>query len=109
MSIRPIDFQIMIPKSQEVQKIKQNEIDNHKTNAQINIQKESEHQSELLKQVNETDKPFESKIHVNEENQKQGSKRDRKKKKSNKENDEEKGGFESTAYRDSFSKIDVRI
>ena len=41
MSIRSVDFQVLIPKAPEVQKLKHMEMENYKINQQINIMQDS--------------------------------------------------------------------
>jgi hypothetical protein len=62
MPIRSIDYQIMIPKTTEVQKIKHAEMQNPDNNNNINMHKQQEQNERSLKKVNETKKAYESKI-----------------------------------------------
>ena len=96
MPIRSIDYQIMIPKASEVQKIKHIELMNPQNNNAINIKKEQEDNAKNLKKVNETKKAFEGKI-----------KRDTPKKQQQrgKEDDEE----EKKKQKDKRQSIDIRI
>lgn len=62
MPIRSIDFQTIIPKAPEVQKLKHMEEINPQNNNAINIHKQQEQNSKELKKVNETKKTFDGKI-----------------------------------------------
>ena len=96
MPIRSIDYQTMIPKVSEVQKIRHAEMQNPQTNSAINLQKEQEQNARNLKRVNETKKAFEGKI-----------KRDNPKKQqqSSKDQDEEN----KKKQKDKKQSIDIRI
>ena len=107
MSIRSIDFQILIPKAQEVQKIKHTEIENQKANAQISIQKDIENQNKSLKQVNKSDKLHESRIYKDGQRQKsKGNHRGGSNKKQSKEDKNESSKIPNGKI---VSKIDIRI
>ena len=107
MTIRSVSFQILIPKAQEVQKIKHSQIENQKTNAQINAQKEAESYTKSLRQVNKSDKLHESRIGKDDEREKtkDGNRKKRHNKKSSKNKDENK----KQLNRRSGSRIDIRI
>lgn len=107
MSIRSIDFQILIPKSQEVQKIKHTEVENQKTNAQINIQKDAENENKSLKQVNKSDKLHELTIY--RDGQKQKSKENNKGRKNKKQSKEDKNESNKIPNTKRASRIDIRI
>lgn len=62
MGIRSIDYQTIIPKAPEVQKIKHNEAQNPANNQNINMHKQQEQNQSNLQKVNETKKPYEGKI-----------------------------------------------
>lgn len=62
MSIKSIDFQILIPKTPEIHKIRQSEINSEKNTAQAAIIKSNEIQNKALKQVNKSHKPYKTKI-----------------------------------------------
>lgn len=62
MPIRSIDYQTIIPKAPEVQKIKHAETQNQQNNSAINMHKQQEQNERNLKKVNETKKAFEGKI-----------------------------------------------
>ena len=83
MSIRSVDFQTMIPKTPEVQRIKHAEMENEKINAQINIQKDAEKHNQSLKQVNKSDKLHESRINKDDKKQKSKKNDDNKKDENN--------------------------
>lgn len=70
MSIRSIDFQTIIPKSPEVQKIKNIEHESARNNLNINIHKSQEQNDRKLKQVNENEKTYKSKIDRDKEREK---------------------------------------
>lgn len=77
MPIRSIDYQTIIPKATEVQKIKHAESQNPQNNNAINIKKEQEQNEKNLRKVNETKKAFEGKIkRDNPKKQQQNSKDD---------------------------------
>lgn len=62
MSIKPLDLQVMIPKTPELSKIhseENNKVIVNQQNAVTSFQHQTEHQ---LKQVNSTDKAYEGKI-----------------------------------------------
>lgn len=110
MSIRSIDFQTLIPKTPEVQRIKHAEIENEKINAQINIQKDVEKHNKSLKKVNKSDKLYESRI--NKDAQRQKSKRNNDNKKnehSRKQKNENNDEINQNIKREWVSKIDIRI
>lgn len=62
MPIRSIDFQILIPKTPEIHKIKHIENENQKINQQINVIEDSNKKNNELKQVNKTDKTYKARI-----------------------------------------------
>ena len=62
MPIRSIDFQTIIPKAPEVQKIKHMEEHNPQNNNLINMHKQQEQNEKELKKVNAAKKAFEGKI-----------------------------------------------
>lgn len=97
MPIRSIDYQVMIPKTSEVQKIKHAEMQNPQNNDNINIHKQQEQNERNLKKVNETKKAFESKI-----------KRDQQKKQQNNSNQEEEQKNNKNKKKDRQT-IDIRI
>lgn len=110
MSIRSVDFQTLIPKTPEVQKIKHSEIENEKINAQISIQKDAEKYNKSLKQVNKSDKLYESKI--NKDTNKQKSKRNNDNKNnghSTKQKNQDNDENSQNKNRKLVSKIDIRI
>lgn len=106
MSIKPIDFQMLIPKTPEIHKTKQLEIDNEKNNAHIINQKNIENQNKALKQVNKSDKLYKSRI-SKEDQQKNSKEHDNNSSKKNKKKD--KGKKELINSIERSSKIDIRI
>lgn len=110
MSIRSVDFQTMIPKTPEVQRIKHAEMENEKINAQINIQKDAEKHNQSLKQVNKSDKLHESRINKDDKKQKSKKNDDNKKDEHNrKENKKANGEKNTNINKELVSKIDIRI
>ncbi|MDF2893018.1 MAG: hypothetical protein K0R80_3385 [Clostridia bacterium] len=95
MPIRSIDYQTMIPKAPEVQKIKHAEMQNPQNNNAINMHKEQQQNEKNLKKVNETKKAFEGKI-----------KRDNPKKQQQDSKDQEE---ENKKKHDKKQSIDIRI
>lgn len=73
MSIRSIDFQILIPKTTEIHKIKHIENENPKINQQINVLQESNKKNKELKQVNKTDRAYKSRVDKDGKNSNSGS------------------------------------
>ncbi|MGE4282178.1 MAG: hypothetical protein AB7G87_00505 [Clostridia bacterium] len=109
MTIKPIDFQISIPKTSEVSKI-QNENNQrsniHHQQASFAMQQQAEQD---LKKVNAADKPFEGKIREKEkEEQKSKNKKkfQHKRQDESSENDKPK---EVRADLDKGSVIDIQI
>lgn len=96
MPIRSIDYQTLIPKASEVQKIKHAELQNPQNNNAINMQKQQEQNERQLKKVNETKKAFEGKI-----------KRDNPKKQNNGGNQEDEQ--EKKDKKEKKQSIDIRI
>ena len=110
MSIRSVDFQTMIPKTPEVQRIKHAEIENEKINAQINIQKDAEKYNQSLKQVNKSDRLHESRVDKDGKKQKSKKNDDNKKDEhSRKENKKANGEKNTNTNKELVSKIDIRI
>lgn len=62
MSIRSIDYQTIIPKAPEVQKIKHAESQNPQNNSAINMHKQQEQNQKDLKRVNDVKKTYDGKI-----------------------------------------------
>ncbi len=110
MSIRSIDFKILIPKTAEVQKIKHLQTENEKINAQINIKKDAQNQYKSLKKINKSDKLHE--FRINKDEKKQNDKGNSKNKEKNKEKQKsniDKNENNSIKNRLVTSKIDIRI
>ncbi|WHH58964.1 hypothetical protein [Petroclostridium sp. X23] len=109
MTIKPIDFQMTIPKTPEISKI-QNE-DNQRSNLQhhqasLGMQQQAEHD---LKKVNSTDKAFEGKIREKQKEQRSG--RNKKQSSNNEKNahaDEKNKKGECTDS-DKGTRIDIQI
>ncbi|HYE12590.1 MAG TPA: hypothetical protein VEF53_20680 [Patescibacteria group bacterium] len=95
MPIRSIDYQTMIPKAPEVQKIKHAEMQNPQNNNAINMHQEQQQNERNLKKVNETKKAFEGKI-----------KRDNPKKQQQNSKDQEE---ENEKQHNKKKSIDIRI
>lgn len=100
MPIRSIDLQTMIPKTQEVQKIKSSELEVPKNNIDINIHKDQQQNQQKLQQVKKKEKVYEAKI--NKDQQKKKNQEQNK----DKNNDHEK---EDEASENTRKKIDIRI
>lgn len=96
MPIRSIDYQTLIPKASEVQKIKHAELLNPHNHDAINMQKQKEQNDKQLKKVNETKKAFEGKI-----------KRDNPQKQNNKGSQEDEQ--EKKDRKEKKQSIDIRI
>lgn len=62
MSIRSIDFQILIPKAPEIQKMRHVENENQKINQHINIIEDSNKKTKELKQINKADKAYKPRV-----------------------------------------------
>lgn len=73
MPIRSIDYQTMIPKAPEVQKLKHIEEHIPQNNNNINLHKQQEQNEKQLKKVNETKKAFEGKIRRDNPKKQQGN------------------------------------
>lgn len=74
MSIKPLDFQVMIPKTSEVSKIHNDEMNKNNTNLQQQATTVSHDAQKNLKQVNSREKAQEGKIRERQErNKKEGS------------------------------------
>ena len=99
MSIRPIDYQTMIPKASEVQKIRHAELLTPQNNDATNIQKNQEQIARNLRRVNETKKAFEGKINRD----------DPKKQQNNKEQDEQDERDKKKQKDQKKQSIDIRI
>jgi hypothetical protein len=95
MSIKPVDFQVMLPKTSEVSKISSD--DQHRNTALQQMQSQStQNKSELnLRQVHSQDKTPEARIKEKQEKNQDG----RKEKKKNKQNNNS----------DNTSTIDIRL
>lgn len=105
MSIKSIDFQMLIPRTPEMHKAKQLEINNEKSNAHIINLKSMENQDKSLKQVNKSDKLFDARINKDGKQNNPGENdRNRKNKKNN---SKEKTNLVMNKERQ--SKIDIRI
>ena len=110
MSIRSVDFQTIIPKTPEVQRIKHAETENEKINAQINIHKDAEIHNKSLKQVNKSDKPHEARINKDDKKQKsQGNKDNKNDEHSGKQNNKSNDEKNKNNNIELVSKIDIRI
>lgn len=96
MPIRSVDYQTIIPKVSEVQKIKHAELQTPQNNDAINIKKEQEQNERNLRKVNETKKAMEGKI-----------KRDNPKKEQQSGKDEEEQ--DKKKQKDKKQSIDIRI
>jgi len=72
MPIRSIDYQMIIPKATEVQKIKQTEVMNPQINSNISMHKQQEQNERNLKKVNDASKAYKSKIKKDGSNKQQG-------------------------------------
>ena len=99
MSIRSVDFQVLIPKAPEVQKLKHMEMENYKINQQINIMQDSTKKSEDLKRINKSDKTYNLAINRDEE---KSRKRDSDKNKEKKDKKKKRNNYAG-------SKIDIQI
>jgi len=62
MSIRSVDFQILIPKAPEIQKMRHVENENQRVNQHINIIEDSNKKTKELKQINKADKAYKARI-----------------------------------------------
>jgi len=107
MSIRSVDFQVLIPKAPEVQKIKHMELENYKINQQINITQDSIKKSQDLKRINKSDKTYSVVINRDEEKKKKRDKYDKEDKNNRKNDKKEKN--ERNNYYYAGSKIDIKI
>lgn len=96
MPIRSIDYQTIIPKASEVQKIKHAELQTPQNNNAINMKKDQEQNARNLKKVNETKKAFEAKI-----------KKDNPKKGQNNSKDQDEQ--DKKKDKDKMKSIDIRI
>ncbi|MDF2841532.1 MAG: hypothetical protein K0Q99_2304 [Clostridia bacterium] len=76
MPIRSIDYQTIIPKASEVQKMKHAESQNPQNHDSINMQKQQQQYAKDLKKVNETKKAFEGKIKRDNPRKQQGNGKD---------------------------------
>ena len=104
MSIKSIDFQLLIPKAPEIHKAKQLEINNERSNAHIANLKNMENQDKLLKQVNKSDKLYNARI--NKDDQRNNSKEHERNKRNKRKS---KGKAGSSMDQERSSKIDIRI
>lgn len=76
MPIRSIDYQTIIPKAPEIQKIKHMEEHNPQNNNAINMHKQQEQNDKDLKKVNAAKKAFEGKIRRDQNKKQQGNDKD---------------------------------
>ncbi|MDK2798553.1 MAG: hypothetical protein PWP27_123 [Clostridiales bacterium] len=93
MSIKPIDFQIAVPKTSEISKIQNEDNQKYYTNQQHVSSFVQEQANHAMKRVNATDKSYEGKIRDKnkEESKKHSSqKENRKERKEEQENDKDK-------------------
>ncbi len=106
MSVRPIDYQMMIPKAAEVSRITSDLV--HKESAlhkqQIHAQIQSDENK--LKQVYDKDKAFEASI---KQKQERNAKKKSEDKKNSDENKKEKDNIEKQQTRMPISTIDIKI
>lgn len=107
MSIKSIDFQMLIPRTPEMHKAKQLEINNEKSNAHIINLKNIENQDKLLKQVSKSDKLFDARI--NKDGRQSNPKEHERNKKNKKNNSKEKTKTDLSVNQERQSKIDIRI
>ncbi|MGB7606554.1 MAG: hypothetical protein WBL93_13875 [Lutisporaceae bacterium] len=98
MPIRSIDYQVIIPKATEVQKIKQTEIQNPQNNNNIGMHKQQEQNERDLKKVNDTKKAYKSRIKKDGSNKQQG-----------KENQNEEEQKDKKDKQNDKPSIDIRI
>jgi hypothetical protein len=89
MGIKPIDHQVIIPKSQEVGKIKQDEDNKHVVNQQQGSEKNQKTVGENLKRITKKEELSQERVKGNMEDDKDEKRKDKKKKKQPK--DENKG------------------
>ncbi len=73
MSIKPLDFQVMIPKTSEVSKIHNDEINKNTANLKQQASSMQQEAENNLKQVNSREKAHEGKIRENQEKSGKGS------------------------------------
>ncbi|WP_041701669.1 hypothetical protein [Gottschalkia acidurici] len=92
MSIRPIDLKIIVPKTQEISRIEQNNQDKQKFLLQDQISEQNKKFEHELKKVNDSEKTEKSKINNNDENEEKGKRENKGKKdrKAKASQDEEK-------------------
>ena len=100
MTIRPVDYTSLIPKTQELSKIKQNEHNSAKNQMNIQIMQQEKQREQNLKTVTNTHETENFTIDANKERGKQ--KKDNKK---NKKEKEKKGGTKEVLGRN----IDIRV
>ncbi len=105
MSIKPIDMQVLIPKTPEIHKSKQLEINSEKSSAHLISQKNIEEQYKTLKQVNKSDKLYKPRISKDDKknSKEQHENEKRKKREDDKENKKDLTG--ATVH----SRIDIKI
>lgn len=87
MTVRPVDYTSLIPKTQELSRIKQNEHNSAKNQMNMQIIQQEKQREENLKTVTNTSKAENLTIDTNKEREK--GKRDNKKRKKEKDKKEE--------------------
>jgi len=109
MSIKPIDYNVMIPKSQEVSRIKHNEGEKHRNILDSTVVQQEKDLDRNKKRVMDTEKSSESKIKRDGEEKNQYMSNNKKRKKQGKkEEDEDK--IEEKLDSNSIGKnIDIHI
>lgn len=107
MSIRPIDFQVMIPKTVDVSRIQANEQQQSLAALQSKTQSIEKQSEENLKQVNSGKEPY--KVEIREDKERNG--REQKQEHRQNQPEEKENGKKTTIYdkRITGSKIDIRL
>ncbi|MPN57459.1 hypothetical protein SDC9_205153 [bioreactor metagenome] len=110
MSIRTIDFQTIIPKSPEIQKIKNAENETQRNNLNIDIHKNQEQSDKKLKQVNGSQESY--KTRIKDENDKEKGKNQsnyKREENKNSKHDLDKQDKEKNIKLHARNSIDIRI
>jgi len=101
MSIRPVDYTSLIPKSQEVTKVRQVESEKHKNQIQIGFEQQQKQVDKNIKKVRDTNKTEGLIIDTKKEKRDKNSKRNKK----DKGKDQKEGKLNKTLG----GNIDIRV
>lgn len=108
MSIRPIDIKMVMPKTQEISKIEQNNQDKLKFSLEMQTNEQNQNIDKKLKTVNDSEKLSKSKI-KEDEKEKNNNRKNNDRTDEENESTENQKSEEIIANPDVGGKIDIKI